>query len=159
MIHPDNSIFILFVPHTIICQWAEAIPSSLSRYTLSSSLCFAFFLPPFSSVDSSASNPTYCNRDVYFLPLFGFLLSFLLLLYTIQLITEVYTFFSVFPFLSLHNSTCNRGILYSSLWISVFFSLYNSTWGLLNRNTSCLELLGLNWISFITIKCVLSFHS
>ncbi|CAE1283263.1 unnamed protein product [Acanthosepion pharaonis] len=43
-------------------------------------------------------NPTHCNRDVHFLPLFGFLLSFLLLLYTIQLITEVYTFFSGFPF-------------------------------------------------------------
>ncbi|CAE1161825.1 unnamed protein product [Acanthosepion pharaonis] len=79
------------------------------------------------SLRSSDSNPTYSNRDVHFLPLFGFLLSFLLLLYTIQLITEVYTFFSVFPFLSLHNSTCKRGILSSSLWISVFFSLHNST--------------------------------
>ncbi|CAE1309023.1 unnamed protein product [Acanthosepion pharaonis] len=72
-------------------------------------------------------NPTHCNRDVHFLPLFGFLLSFLLLLYTIQLITEVYTFFSGFLFLSLHNSTCNRGIYFLPLWISVFFSLHNST--------------------------------
>ncbi|CAE1289566.1 unnamed protein product [Acanthosepion pharaonis] len=103
--------------------------SNLSqRYTLSSSLCFAFFFSSLYSVDSSDSNPTYCNRDVHLLPLFSFLLSFRLLLYTVQLITEVYTLFSVFPFLSLHNSTCNRGILSSSLWISVFFSLHNSTW-------------------------------
>ncbi|CAE1146539.1 unnamed protein product [Acanthosepion pharaonis] len=78
------------------------ITVSRERYTLSSSLCFSFFLSFFLFLYTAQfSNPTHCNRDIHFLPLLGFLLSFFLsfFLYTIQLVTEIYTFFlSGFPF-------------------------------------------------------------
>ncbi|CAE1225056.1 unnamed protein product [Acanthosepion pharaonis] len=64
-------------------------PDSLQQgCTLSSSLWFSSFFP------SSLHNSAY-NRGIHFLPLFGYPFSFL---YTIQLVTEIYAFFSSFPF-------------------------------------------------------------
>ncbi|CAE1306901.1 unnamed protein product [Acanthosepion pharaonis] len=66
-------------------------------YTFFLSLVFFFF-------SSSLHNST-CNRDIHFLPLSGFLFSFFLLLYTIQLITEINTFF-LSGFLFSSNAGC-----------------------------------------------------
>ncbi|CAE1265604.1 unnamed protein product [Acanthosepion pharaonis] len=105
------------------------------------------YMRPFWQATVQFPNPTHCNRDVHFLPLFGFLLSFLLLLYTIQLITGIHFLLWFSLFLSLHNSTCNRGIYFLPLWISIFFSLHNST---CNRGI-CFLL----WFSFF-FKCRLN---
>ncbi|CAE1297195.1 Tubby-related protein 4 [Acanthosepion pharaonis] len=95
-------------------QQTYTLALSFKRYTLSSSLCLAFFFPSFSSVDSSVSKPDLLqqgytlssslwfssffpspslpnsayNRGIHFLLWFSFFF-----LYTIRLVTEVYTFF------------------------------------------------------------------
>ncbi|CAE1229187.1 unnamed protein product [Acanthosepion pharaonis] len=127
-------------------------PDSLQQgYPLSSSLWFSSFFP------SSLHNSVY-NRGIHFPLWFSFFF-----LYTIQLVTEVYTFFlSGSPFSFLYTIQLVTEVYTFHLWFSFLFTrrlnpqrINFSASSISNRNTSyisCPELPGLNWMGSITIK-------